>query len=264
MPALPARPASKSSPWPTDLVVIGATSAIASNCTRLWLEGGASSALLIGRDQAGLDRLATDLRVRFPQARIETSSMDLLDVTAIGEAVTGFAGPGTAGAEAGSGLTVLVAHGSMTEQSESQTDLAKAADVLQVTGVSPSLWIEALADTMTAGTIAVLGSVAGDRGRKKNYIYGASKGLIERMAEGLQHRLAGSELRVVLVKPGPTATPMTAGMPQGGLAPVAAVAADVVKGVNAGRPVVYAPLKWQAIMTVVRLIPRPVFNRLDF
>ena len=84
------------------------------------------------------------------------------------------------------------------------------------------------------------------------------------MAEGLQHRLAGSPVRVVLVKPGPTATPMTAGMPQSGLAPVAAVAADIVAGVNAGRPVVYAPPKWKAIMTVVRLIPRPVFNRLDF
>lgn len=251
-------------PWPTDLVIVGATSAIAENCTRLWLEGGASTALLIGRDEAGLERLATDLRVRFPAASISTSVTDLLDVPSITAAVDRFAGAGTPGAAAGSGLTVLIAHGSMTEQSESQADLGKAASVLQVTGVSPSLWMEACADTMTAGTIAVLGSVAGDRGRKKNYIYGASKGLIERMAEGLQHRLAGSPLNVVLVKPGPTATPMTAGLPQSGLAPVAAVAADIVKGVNAGRPVVYAPVKWQAIMTVVRLIPRPVFNRLDF
>ncbi|RFA12296.1 hypothetical protein B7R22_15935 [Subtercola boreus] len=264
MPALPSRPGSKPSTWPTDVVVIGATSAIASNCTRLWLEGGASSVLLIGRDHAGLDRVATDLRVRFPAAEISTSSIDLLDVGAIGDAVAGFAGPGTAGAAAGAGLTVLIAHGSMTEQAESQADLAKAAAVLQVTGVSPSLWLEASADTMTAGTVAVLGSVAGDRGRRKNYIYGASKGLIERMAEGLQHRTAGSPLRVVLVKPGPTATPMTAGLPQKGLAPVSAVAAEIVAGVNAGRPVVYAPAKWQLIMTVVRLIPRVVFNRLDF
>ncbi|PPF79226.1 short-chain dehydrogenase [Subtercola sp. Z020] len=261
---MPATASTTASTWPTDLVIVGATSAIAENCTRLWLEGGASRALLIGRDEAGLDRIATDLRVRFPAAAINTSVTDLLDVPSITSAVQGFAGPGTPGAAAGAGLTVLIAHGSMTDQAESQADLAKAASVLQVTGVSPSLWMEACADTMTAGTIAVLGSVAGDRGRRKNYIYGASKGLIERMAEGLQHRLAASPLNVVLVKPGPTATPMTAGMPASGLAPVSAVAADIVKGVNAARPVVYAPIKWQVIMTVVRLIPRPVFNRLDF
>ncbi|GGF12601.1 short-chain dehydrogenase [Subtercola lobariae] len=246
------------------MVVIGATSAIAEQCTRLWLEGGASTALLIGRDEARLAAIATDLGVRFPSAAVTTLVADLVSPASIASVVADFAGPGSAGAAAGAGLTVLVAHGSMTEQEVSQASLVEAASVLEVTGVSPSLWIEAAADTMTAGTIAVIGSVAGDRGRKKNYIYGAAKALIEAMAEGLQHRLAGSALRVVLVKPGPTATPMTASMPQKGLAPVEAVAGEIVAGVNAGRAVVYAPLKWMLIMGVVRNIPSPVFNKLDF
>ncbi|MEF2977474.1 SDR family NAD(P)-dependent oxidoreductase [Subtercola sp. YIM 133946] len=250
--------------WPTDVVVVGATSAIAEQCTRLWLEGGASTALLIGRSEEGLARIAADLGVRFPAAVVTTSVVDLVSASSISATVEGFAGAGSAGAAAGAGLTVLVAHGAMTEQEVSQASLTAAADVLTVTGVSPSLWIEACADTMTAGTIAVLGSVAGDRGRRKNYIYGAAKALIEAMTEGLQHRLVGSPLRVVLVKPGPTATPMTAALPQKGLAPVAAVAGEIVAGVNAGRPVVYAPLKWKLIMAVVRTIPAPLFNKLDF
>ncbi|MCU1475553.1 MAG: short-chain dehydrogenase [Subtercola sp.] len=250
--------------WPTDVVVVGATSAIAEQCTRLWLEGGASTALLIGRDEEKLTRIATDLGVRFPAAAVTTLVADLVSPASISATVAGFAGPGTFGAASGAGLTVLVAHGSMTEQEESQASLDAAASVLEITGVSPSLWIEACADTMTAGTISVLGSVAGDRGRKKNYIYGASKALIEAMTEGLQHRLAGSALRVVLVKPGPTATPMTTALPQAGLAPVEAVAGEIVAGVNAGRPVVYAPLKWKLIMAVVRNIPTPVFNKLNF
>ncbi|RFA22553.1 SDR family NAD(P)-dependent oxidoreductase [Subtercola boreus] len=266
MPTSATRPSSAPSPagWPTDLVIVGATSAIAENCTQLWLEGGASRALLIGRDGAKLARIQTDLGVRFPSAVITISETDLVNTASITAAVAGFAGAGTPGAAAGSGLTVLIAHGSMTDQAESQADLEKAAQVLQVTGVSPSLWMEACADTMTAGTIAVLGSVAGDRGRKTNYIYGASKGLIEKMAEGLQHRLAGSPLRVVLVKPGPTATPMTAHLDASSLASVSSVAAEIVKGVNAGTPVVYAPLKWKLIMAVVRAIPRPIFHKLNF
>ncbi|MCU1481346.1 MAG: hypothetical protein JWQ19_2132 [Subtercola sp.] len=208
--------------------------------------------------------MATDLGVRFPSAVVTTLVADLVTPSSISSVVAGFAGPGTPGAAAGAGLTVLVAHGSMTEQEESQASLAAAASVLEVTGVSPSLWIEACADTMTAGTIAVLGSVAGDRGRRKNYIYGAAKALIEAMTEGLQHRLAASPLRVVLVKPGPTATPMTASLPQKGLADVSAVAGEIVAGVNAGAAVVYAPKKWMLIMGVVRNIPSPVFNRLNF
>jgi short-subunit dehydrogenase len=114
-----------------------------------------------------------------------------------------------------------------------------------------------------SGTLAIIGSVAGDRGRKTNYVYGAAKGLIDRYAQGLQHRFAGTQVKVVLIKPGPTATPMTAHLPQRGLASAEAVAHRIVTAVAAGQPVVYAPARWWLIMMIIRHLPRVIFNRLN-
>ena len=160
---------------------------------------------------------------------------------------------------------MLIAHGAMTTQEEASADLAVARDVLVVTGVSVALWMEAYANALTSGTIGVIGSVAGDRGRKTNYVYGSAKGLVERFAQGLQHRLAGSRLSVVLIKPGPTDTPMTASMKQSGasLAPVESVAKDVASAMSSGNAVAYAPVKWRVIMTVIKALPAPIFNRLN-
>lgn len=239
-------------------VLVGATSAIAENVLRIWLGGGTRQAVLIGRDAAKLESLATDLRVRFPAAELTTVATELNDVAAIRAAVAGTL-------EGGAPDTVLIAHGSMADQADAQADLEVANSVLQITAVSVALWMEAFADALPAGTIGVIGSVAGDRGRKTNYVYGAAKGLIERYAQGLQHRFAGSRLRIVLIKPGPTDTPMTAHIKSSGgsLASVQSVAKDIAAAMSAGRPVAYVPAKWAVIMTVIRLLPSPVFNRLN-
>jgi len=115
------------------------------------------------------------------------------------------------------------------------------------------------------GTMALIGSVAGDRGRKSNYAYGAAKGMVTRYAQGLQHRFAGTGVRVVLVKPGPTDTPMTAHLKGQGakLAPVESVAKHIVDGIAAGKPVVYAPGKWWLIMMVIRHLPSFIFNKMN-
>ena len=139
---------------------------------------------------------------------------------------------------------------------------------LTVNGISPVLFAEAFAGPMQKanhGTLAIIGSVAGDRGRKSNYVYGAAKGLVARYAQGLQHRLAGTGVKVVLIKPGPTNTPMTAHLKQQGarLANVEDVARLIVKGINQGKPVVYAPGKWALIMMIIRNLPDIVFNKLD-
>jgi decaprenylphospho-beta-D-erythro-pentofuranosid-2-ulose 2-reductase len=151
---------------------------------------------------------------------------------------------------------------------EAQANLERCAEALLVNGVSAVLFAEAFAAQMQqagAGTLAVIGSVAGDRGRRSNYVYGAAKGLVERYVQGLQHRFAGSRVRIVLIKPGPTDTPMTRHLKATGarLARVEDVAATIVRGIDAGRPVVHAPRIWQVIMLVVRHLPRVVFNRLD-
>ena len=161
---------------------------------------------------------------------------------------------------------VLIAHGNLPQQRDCEQALTAARDALWVNGVSPALFAEAFAaqlERQQQGTLAVVGSVAGDRGRKSNYVYGAAKGLVERYMQGLQHRFAQSGVKVVLIKPGPTATPMTAHLPARGLASVDAVARRIVDGIAAGRPVIYAPSKWWLIMMVIRHLPRFIFNKLD-
>jgi hypothetical protein len=115
------------------------------------------------------------------------------------------------------------------------------------------------------GTLALIGSVAGDRGRKSNYTYGAAKGMVARYVQGLQHRLAATNVKVVLIKPGPTETPMTAKLSSQGLsmAAVEEVARIIVSGIDAGKPVIYAPAKWGLIMMIIRHLPRFVFNKMN-
>lgn len=239
------------------IVIIGASSHIAEHCARLWTKQ-ASDFVLVGRDLARVQRVADDLRVRSPGSATEVIDTDFHDPVAI----TALAARLQA---AGKIDIVLVAHGRLRPQPDCEADLVVAHDSLQLNGVSPVLFAEAFAMQMaaTGGTIAVIGSVSGDRGRKKNYVYGAAKGLVERYLQGMQHRFAGAPLRVVLIKPGPTATPMTAHMPPGSLAPVGQVAQCIVDGIAAGKPVIYAPAKWWLIMMIIRHLPRFIFNKLD-
>jgi len=242
------------------IIIIGATSAIAEHCVRRWVETP-STVLLVGRDAGRLARVADDLRVRSPDSRVECTTVDFLDPQAIAGLVNDFAGGGAID-------IALVAHGTLPDQQRCQASPEACREALELNGVSPALFLEPLAGHMAsagAGRLAVIGSVAGDRGRRSNYVYGAAKAMLDRYAQGLQHRLAGSGVAVSLVKPGPTRTPMTAAMRESGLklAPVEEVAAAIVKGVERGRPVIYAPGKWALIMMVIRHLPRFLFNRLD-
>jgi hypothetical protein len=170
--------------------------------------------------------------------------------------------------QAGGVDVVLIAHGSLPEQAECENNLQACHDALEINGVSPVLYAEAFVKHMAIanhGTIALIGSVAGDRGRKSNYVYGAAKGLVTRYAQGLQHRFAGTGVKVVLVKPGPTDTPMTAHLKEKGakLASVEDVAKQIVDGIEAGKSIIYAPGKWRLIMMVIRHLPSFIFNKMD-
>jgi short-subunit dehydrogenase len=164
--------------------------------------------------------------------------------------------------------TVLIAHGSLPEQQACERDLAACRKALEINGLSPVLYAEAFARHMAEtgqGTLALIGSVAGDRGRKTNYVYGAAKGLLACYAQGLQHRFAGTAVKVVLIKPGPTDTPMTAHLKAQGmrLAPVEAVAHQMVQAIDSGRPTTYLPWQWGPIMFVIRHLPARLFNKLN-
>jgi len=243
------------------IVIIGATSAIAKHCARLWLAKEAVDLTLVGRNAQRIERVASDLKVRCPQSEIRVVQAELLDPEAINTTVSDIVKLGRVD-------IVLIAHGSLPEQAECQNDLQSCHDALEINGVSPVLFAEAFAKEMAKvnhGTIALIGSVAGDRGRKSNYVYGAAKGLVARYAQGMQHRFAGSGIKVVLIKPGPTDTPMTAHLKSTGvkLAPVEDVAKQIVEGVEAGKPVIYTPGKWWLIMMIIRHIPSIYFNKMD-
>ena len=247
------------------IAIVGATSGMAEHCARLWAaQPQPTRFTLIGRRPEALARVAADLRVRNPAARVEVlvqrDARDPADVERKVEQTWAFAPVDVA----------LIAHGLLPDQAATQDDLARCAEALAVNGDSPVLYAAALVRRMTArgaGTLAVIGSVAGDRGRKSNYTYGAAKAMVEVYMQGLQHRLAveRSKVRAVLIKPGPTDTPMTAHLKARGarLAPVEAVAAGIPRAIERGQPVAYLPAPWRFIMAVIKRLPRFVFNRMD-
>lgn len=242
------------------IVIIGATSSIAEHCARLWAKQP-TSFVLIGRSIERLDRIAADLKIRNQESKVETSTCDFTDPASISETVDAIA-------EGGPIDIALIAHGMLPRQADCGRDLKLCKEVLEINGVSPALFAERLVRHMEAadhGILAIIGSVAGDRGRKSNYTYGAAKGLLGRYAQGLQHRLAKTNVRVILIKPGPTETPMMASMnmQNNHMASVETVAASILKAISGSAPSAYVPNKWWSIMLVIRHIPAAIFNRLD-
>ena len=243
------------------IAIIGATSAIAEQCARLWAQENPSEIVLLGRNQEKIDRIASDLKVRTPETNIVSILADFLDPGHIQAVVDQIFSTGNVD-------IALIAHGSLPSQESCQLDLKLCREALEINGISPVLFAEAFAMHMqkaNSGTLAVIGSAAGDRGRKSNYVYGAAKGLLARYVQGLQHRLANSKVEVVLIKPGPTDTPMTAHLKQSGakLAAVDRVAREIVCGIENGRRVVYTPKIWAIIMLIIRHLPYFVFRWMD-
>jgi len=243
------------------ILIIGATSAMAEHCARLWAARAPAEFILVARDEAKAQVIAADLQVRSPSSRIRVIMSDFIEPAAISQTIENAATDGAID-------IALIAHGSLPDQQRCESDLQTCQDALMVNGVSPALFAEAIAKDMAArgkGTLAIIGSVAGDRGRKSNYAYGAAKGLVTRYAQGLQHRLAGSGVKIVLIKPGPTETPMTAHLTAGGakMAPVEEVARSIVAAIDSGKPAVYVPAKWQFIMLIIRHLPSFIFNKMN-
>lgn len=237
------------------IVIVGATSGIAEACGRFWAARKKYNFVLIGRRAEALNAIASDLRVRDCDATVRTIATSLTDPEAIDCVVANCAQP----------AIVLIAFGMLPDQAIMQTDTVALNKALTVNAVAPVLWAEAFARATDGGTckIAVIGSVAGDRGRKSNYAYGAAKGLLERYVEGMQHRFASGGPVPVLIKPGPTRTAMTAHMNQAKMAPVENVAKEIIAGIARGKAVIYTPAKWSIIMATIRHLPRVLFHRMD-
>lgn len=242
------------------IALIGATSSIAEHCARIWAQQDSVELILIGRDQKKLDIVCADLLVRSPKTKIETLVADFIDPIAISKTVDWLFSSGPID-------IVLIAHGALPPQEDCQNNLIINFSALEINGISPVLYAEAVARHMAylnQGSIAIIGSVAGDRGRKSNYVYGAAKGLVTRYAQGLQHRFAGTNIHVTLIKPGPTNTPMTAKMKGSEkFASPEDVAKTITAGITAKKTVIYSPAKWQPIMMVIRHLPNFIFNKMN-
>lgn len=243
----------------TLVAIFGATSAIATEFARQWAGKAPTDFVFVGRDESSLNALAADLTVRHPQSKNVAIVGDLTTVKGIEKVSSQVLKIGTPD-------YVLIAQGSLPDQETAQKNLELAAETLFINGASPALIAEAFSTPMiraARGHITVIGSVAGDRGRASNYIYGSAKSELEAYVKGMQHRLHGTPVHVMLVKPGPVNTPMTAHLQEKsrGFASPAQVASDIIRGISKGKKVIYTPLKWRLIMLVVRNLPSAIFNR---
>ncbi len=243
-----------------NVLIVGATSAIAHETARRFATEGAAL-LLAGRTAAKLEAAAADLRAR-GAARVETAAFDAADFerhAALLDAVRA-AFPG--------GLDyALVAYGTLPDQAVVASDPAAAAEAFRLNATSVIALLTRLGTLMEhQGRVhlAVISSVAGDRGLPSNYVYGAAKGAVSLFTGGLRARLAKKGVRVTTVKPGMVDTPMTAHLDKGPLfADPEDVGRRVHKAMKKGTDVVYVPGYWRGVMAVIRAIPERVFKRLE-
>jgi decaprenylphospho-beta-D-erythro-pentofuranosid-2-ulose 2-reductase len=241
------------------VAIFGATSGIASAVARSFAEARGARLVLVGRDAAALEAMAADLRVR-GAGEVAVQLADFAATTSLPEVAA-------AAWEAFDGLDLaLVAYGTLPDQAAAEADPRVAEAALLLNFVSPCLLCGLLAsrfEKSRSGTIAVATSVAGDRGRRSNYVYGAAKGGLQRYLEGLRHRLHGAGVAVLDIRPGFVSTRMTEHLARGGplWAEPERVARDIVRAVESGRAVLYTPWFWRGVMAVVRGLPRPLFHR---
>lgn len=246
---------------PDNVLILGATSAIARALGRELARRGCRL-VVAGRDADELERVASDLRVRYgAEAFVET--FDALDFNAhpafFARCVSHFDGDLTG---------VVLCHGFMADQARTDRDFTLARLTIDVNLTSAVALLNLAADHLEStggGYLAAIGSVAGDRGRGSNYTYGAAKAGLATYLAGLRNRLHRAGVHVLTVKPGFVDTPMTQGRvnPRSPLlATSERVARDIDRAIRARRNTLYTPWFWRPILAVIRSIPEPLFKRL--
>ena len=244
---------------PKKILVLGATSGIAEATCRIWAEQGASL-FLVARDEAKLAAVAQDLKTR-GAAYVDTAVANL-DDTDVHPALLAHAINSLTGMD-----VAYVAYGILGDQAAGEKDFEVAAQIFHtnlVSCVSLLTWLANFCVQRHAGVLAVISSVAGDRGRKSNYLYGASKAGLSAFLGGLRNRIDREGVTVLTIKPGPIKTAMTMGMPGSEkFADVNKTAQTIVKAIDAHKHTLYVPFQWQPIMFVIRNIPESIFKKLN-
>ena len=242
----------------TRVLVIGARGGMAQEAARILAARG-DRLYLLARDPLKLEAVARDLVAR-GAAAVEREAADFLDTDRHG-ALLERAWQAFAGFDA-----VLVAHGTLGDQQRCEADYTAAEREIRANFLTAASFLTDVANRFAAagrGTIAVITSVAGDRGRQSNYVYGAAKAGLSTFLQGLRNRLARQGVRVVTIKPGFVDTPMVAHIKKGPLFASAARAGQlIVRAMDGGGDVVYLPWFWRYIMLAVIHVPERVFKRL--
>jgi short-subunit dehydrogenase len=239
------------------ILVLGATSGIAEATCRVWAAEGASL-FLVARNSEKLAAVAADLKIRGAHY-VDTAVADLDDTAKHPELL----------AHAINSLTGIdvayLAHGVLGDQAAAEADFEAAEQILHTNFIAPVSLLTWLANHMVqrkSGVLAVLSSVAGDRGRKSNYVYGSSKAGLSAFLGGLRNRVDREGVTVLTIKPGPVKTAMTTSMPGSEkFADVNAVAKTIAAAVAARKDTLYVPFKWQIIMFVLTHIPESIFKK---
>lgn len=241
------------------ILIIGATSAIAESAARIWAQRG-YRLFLVARNQERLNLLTNDLMIRGSSAT-HSYCVDLNNhyqhLSMLDDAFK------TLGAID----VILIAHGTLSPQKECEQSVELTMQEIKTNALSVIALLTHLAnrfELQRGGTIAVISSVAGDRGRASNYVYGSAKAMVTAFASGLRQRLYKSGVSVVTIKPGFIDTPMTAEFRKGLLwvGPLAA-AAEIVKAIDKKKSEVYVPGFWRVLMAVIKVLPCALFKRIN-
>lgn len=240
------------------VLIIGATSAIAEHCTRIWAAEG-DTIHLVARNEQHVQAIASDLKVR-GASEVTTYCLDINNVNRHEELLN-------VADDAMGGLDiVLIAHGTLSNQKSCEHSVAETLLEIQTNALSTVSLLTLIANRFEAirgGTICVISSVAGDRGRASNYVYGSSKAMVTAFVSGLRQRLHKSNVSVVTIKPGFVDTPMTSEFKKGLLwAKPSAVAEKIVKAIDEKKPEIYAPSFWWAVMLLIKAIPLQIFQKI--
>lgn len=241
------------------VLILGASSAIAEQTARLFAARG-DQLLLVARNAQRLKTICDDLRVRGARD-CDYRVADLADTTThaalLREATTRL-----------DGLDIIVvAYGTLGDQKAGEADFGNTLQELQINCLSVVSLLTLAAnqfEQQRSGCIAVISSVAGDRGRQSNYIYGTAKGALSIFLQGLRNRLYKANVQVLTIKPGFVDSPMTKDFKKGLLwVKPAVIAQGILKAIDKRQDVVYLPFFWRYIMLIIKLIPEKLFKRLS-
>lgn len=241
------------------VLIVGATSAIAHATGKHFAAAG-DRLYLAGRSADKLQAVADDLRVRGAE-HVHTFVLDVNHFTRHADLLR------EAMAALGGLDVVFVAHGTLPDQEACEEDLEQTLHEMSTNALSTIALLTPVArqfEQQRSGTIAVISSVAGERGRQSNYIYGSAKAAVSTFLSGLRNRLHDAGVSVVTIKPGFVDTPMTAHMPKNALFVSADYAGEqIYDAIIAGKDEVYVPWFWRFIMLIIKAIPEPIFKRLN-